>query len=480
MITVGFYRAALPVPLGVPLGGNARDDKGARGTHDEIHATVLAIERDAACSVLIGLDLLSAPTALVERIRLSVGARLDVFADVDVFATHTHSGPDVTRGMGFDAHDYSPVDRWEVASVELIADAVATAWARREPAVLSVGHVELPGVAFNRRLLTASGELVMNWARVDPAVVVRTEGIVDEELLLLRFDSPDGRPLGALLHFALHPAVLVGQDWLVSADFVAGASAAVSAALAGAPVIYASGALGDINHLDYTLAERSGGFAEAERIGKLVGDAAVVAARDARALEWLDSANVEHTVMTVALRQRTVDEATLIAAERLAADRDAVTDLLDGIPPKSYAIWTVSRGRHLTEMLPVDVSLLIVGRIVFVFVPFEVFSAFGLRLKFAFPDLFVKVVSLAGGGLGYLPTRIAFAHGGYEPTLGTSTIAPGEGEALFDAVEDRLRSRFPHSRPHAARHGDVSLLDRPHPDQDSGRLADAGRERIDR
>jgi hypothetical protein len=78
--------------------------------------------------------------------------------------------------------------------------------------------------------------------------------------------------------------------------------------------------------------------------------------------------------------------------------------------------------------------------VVLVYVPFEVFVEFGLLLRDAFPDQLVKVVSPANGYFGYLPTAVAFAEGGYEPTLGTSTISPGQGEHLFHRIETELRS----------------------------------------
>jgi hypothetical protein len=71
---------------------------------------------------------------------------------------------------------------------------------------------------------------------------------------------------------------------------------------------------------------------------------------------------------------------------------------------------------------------------VLVYLPFEVFVEFGLGLRRMFPGHVVRVVSLGDGYHGYLPTAVAFAEGGYEPTFGTSTIEPGQGEHLMHQV----------------------------------------------
>ena len=45
------------------------------------------------------------------------------------------------------------------------------------------------------------------------------------------------------------------------------------------------------------------------------------------------------------------------------------------------------------------------------------------------------MVACANGMLGYVPTREAFAHGGYETTFGPpSRMAPEAGDLLADAL----------------------------------------------
>jgi hypothetical protein len=246
------------------------------------------------------------------------------------------------------------------------------------------------------------------------------------------FRDHSGGPLGAILHFTLHPAILVGHDGLVSADFVAEAGQALEQAL-DAPVLFINGALGNINHLDYREAARAIGFEESERVGKALGLAAVAALDNPQTLVDLD--DLECRRLTVVLDQRTVDRDRLQhALAVLAAHAGQPVEALDGIPEAAYAYWEANLGRTLTPLLDVNVRVLRFGRVVLVYLPFEVFVEFGLGLRRMFPGHVVRVVSLGDGYHGYLPTAVAFAEGGYEPTFGTSTIEPGQGEHLMHQV----------------------------------------------
>jgi hypothetical protein len=435
---VGFAQADISCAVGTPLGGNARTDKAARGVHDPLHATVAVLVRDDDAHVMVGLDLLSAPSHLVEAIASAVRSSTGIPASrVFVSATHTHSGPDVGRGHGMDQHDYTMVDEWERAAASLIAVTAADAQRAAVPARMRVTTAEVPDLSFNRRLIHRDGSTRMNWEGVPPEDVLGARGPIDPSLLVLAFYDDAGAPLGAVVHFTLHPAILVGHEWLVSADYVAEASTVISRSLGDSPVLFLNGALGNINHLDFRDPGRAIGFSESARVGSALGRAAVEAVAGSNGPEVLDL--VCFRALTVTLEQRTVGREQYEAARTLLAAGTGDVEALDGIPPEAYARWTVTAGRGLTPLLDVRIAVLRLQEVVLVYVPFEVFVEFGLLLRDAFPQFLVKVVSPANGYFGYLPTAVAFAEGGYEPTLGTSTISPGQGEHLFHRISTELR-----------------------------------------
>lgn len=439
MTRVGFAQTNISCARGTPLGGNARVDKAARGVHDPLHATVAVIQSDNGDQVIVGLDLLCAPETLVQAISAAIESLTGLPAScIVVSATHTHSGPDVGHGDGMDQQDYSLVDAWEEQAVPAIAAAALAAQRDAVPARLHLASAEVDNVSFNRRLIHRDGSTHMNWESFKAGEILDARGPIDPELLVLVFSDSAGATIGALVHFTLHPAILVGHEWLVSADFVAEASNLLSGELNDAPVLFLNGALGNINHLDYRNSGRAIGFTETTRVGTALGQAGIEAL--ARRVAQVDLNRIELRTITVTLNQRTVSRGQLEQAQKLIdANAGRPVESLDGIPPEAYAYWTVKRGRALTALLDVKVSILRIGQVILVYLPFEVFVEFGLDLRHAFPECVVRVVSLGGGYHGYLPTALAFAEGGYEPTFGTSTIEPGQGEYLFHHIATELR-----------------------------------------
>jgi hypothetical protein len=84
---------------------------------------------------------------------------------------------------------------------------------------------------------------------------------------------------------------------------------------------------------------------------------------------------------------------------------------------------------------PAEVQVIDVGDHAFASVPCELFVELGLRIKErSFPRRAI-VVGLANGMVGYVPTKDAFARGGYETTfLNTSKLGHDAGDMLADAA----------------------------------------------
>ncbi len=419
------------------MGGNSRADSRNRGVHDPLYASILSLESaDGVRSCLVSFDLVALSDSLVAGVRAAlVNTSVDPAAVV-YFATHTHSGPATTGGNGFDTADYSSVTEWEREVAPRVAEGIVQASAQLAPVTMRVHRTEAPGYAFNRRLLTADGQAHMNWAPVPPEAV--PAGPTDDQLTVWTFLDSAGHEIGALVHFTLHPAILVGHEWLTSSDYVDSLRGSLKDRLGSVPIVYAGGAFGNINHLNAHETGRAIGFAETERVGRGIARAFHQVADSGED----DTATVSLASFRVQLAQRTISAETLAEAKAMVeANAGRPIDALDGRPPVAYALWTVQVGQHLTPTLEVEVNVAELGTTTFVFLPFEVFVEFGLELQRQFPDRLVKVVSLANRSLGYLPTAAAFEQGGYEPTLGTSTIAPGQGEYLFAEIAAWLRQR---------------------------------------
>jgi hypothetical protein len=86
--------------------------------------------------------------------------------------------------------------------------------------------------------------------------------------------------------------------------------------------------------------------------------------------------------------------------------------------------------------LATAMSIVTIGDLALVGIPGELFVELGLALK-ANP-FFAKtfVVGYCNDLIGYIPTRSAYAEGGYE--VDTARIAAGSGEAIVDIAVSAL------------------------------------------
>ena len=68
--------------------------------------------------------------------------------------------------------------------------------------------------------------------------------------------------------------------------------------------------------------------------------------------------------------------------------------------------------------------------------PGEMFAEFGLNLKEDSPFPITIVAELANGAYTYIPNRVAYEEGNYEPT--SSRLPAGGGEMLMDSAFEQL------------------------------------------
>ncbi|MCF8566823.1 neutral/alkaline non-lysosomal ceramidase N-terminal domain-containing protein [Alicyclobacillus tolerans] len=437
MLRAGSTSVDITPPLGVPIGGNVRQDKAARGVHDPLQANILVVESQSGRVVLIGLDLLGVTKELVDSLRAEIDRRCGIDKSrVMVWATHTHSGPDITSKYSpLDESTSEPRDAWLQRLPGLLASGVEEAAQSTRVVHLRVGSTNVNGLSFNRRLLMQDGKVHMNWEGVDPSQVVEELGPVDPELWVAGLVDDAGEAVAVIVHFTLHPAILVGQDWLFSRDYVHDLTVAVQGHLdRNVPVLFANGALGNINHIDYRKGDAQGrGFAEAKRIGETLGHQVVSLVQS-----WKVSPDEDIRVASgheVLKRRPLTPSMVQEARELLEASSFIIPSQLDGVPPQAYAVMILKMSQYYQDWIEVEVSAFKLGPLVWVFVPGEVFVEFGLQLRKHCSSHVVRVVSLAGDSIGYLPTQTAFEQGGYEPTFGTSTVLPGEVERLFSNLE---------------------------------------------
>jgi len=443
---VGLAAVEITPPPGLPLAGNFRDDYAARGVHDPLMAKAIVLEdqrgRQAA---ILAVDVCMLDRHNVEFIRRVIGRRCGVPPEhVLVHATHTHSGPACNELLGMGAEVAPWRDQIE-AFLTKAASAVAQAEADLAEATLAAGFSREERVSFNRRLKRHDGTIQMNWEALqpgfDPQAVVGPAGPVDPELCCLVVRR-QGRPVAAVVNFALHPAILAGDNWLYSADYP-GCLAEGLGRIAGPDFLclFLNGCCGDVNHVDYRDPRQGRGYQMAERVGYMLAAAAWEAVRSAQPLE---DDTVAASRQQVRLDRLRIGAAERRWCERVLQEAEArrPRGQVDGLPEAYYAEVRLQMWRDQDRPAAAEVMALRVGEAAVVGLPGEVFCQLGLDAKRRSPARYTLTASLANDAIGYLPTPEAFDQGGYETTPGSTFFQPHSGRRLIESAVGQCQQLF--------------------------------------
>ena len=404
------------------------------GVHDPLYATALFLEDDSRKLLSIAVDILFIHHRTARECREAIAARTGISPEhILISTTHTHSGPVTSEMLSWrdDATVPGPDPEYMAKFTSGIVEAGIEAWREAVDAELAMTTAHSEGVGGNR---------------------LSRDGVRDPEVgLVLVRRRGGGAPLALQMIYSMHPTVLHEDSTLVSADFPHYTRALLEQAFPGLNVLYHNGPCGNLSPRYWV---RGQTFAEAERLGKLLGGQVL------EALEKLDPAafaaevRLGATTARVSLPPRRF--CTVAEAEReLDAARAEYERLKrEGAPhgPVRTAECTVfgaeervtlaraqeegATQRILDEYNPVEVQVLAVNGGFLVGFPGECFVEYALEVKRRRPGAFV--ISLANGELqGYIPTPEAT---GYEARL--SFFEPEAGERLVQtavALIDELR-----------------------------------------
>jgi hypothetical protein len=194
---------------------------------DEPRARAMALSTDHCEAVLVSGGFLTCPPALRQAVLTRLEGRLPVDVEVVLHGDHTHSGPGnywrhrvAHRFMG----PFVPETLSWLAG--RLADVILAAWEARTEATLRTAQVDLPGLQVNRK---------------------RPDGPLDPALTALFLTTPDGRPLGSLVHFTAHPRIAAeSRDFhAASGDWPARVSTTLEPE--AGPTLVVNGALGSLD-----------------------------------------------------------------------------------------------------------------------------------------------------------------------------------------------------------------------------------------
>ena len=457
-----FKLGAAKTGMTPPKGSIIGDSYGIRvseGVHDELYIKTLVFEQAGQRVAFITLDVISLPHLLVMTSRALIHKQTGIAVNnIILNATHLHAGPqmnplfwDVVGGSAkLKSQEYTH------KMPELILESVESAISKIQPVHVSIGNVQETSISFNRRFLMKDGTFKTNPGKLNPNIV-RPAGPIDPSLSMVYFESLDKKPVAILVNFALHVAVVGGNNF--SSDFPGVMSDLIGKAKGEEVVtVFTNGTSGNINHIDVSNSNQLSGFDESQRIGTILADRVLNALNSLRPISIT---SLKATIQAVNLPVfKVVEKLEMIWAKDVIskfgkpkgsgfADVVSAWRILDlvkyqgGLDTRHNSTTTVP----LTvdgSALESEVSVIAFGdQMALVGFPGDAFVELGLGIKLNSPFPFTIVSEQSGNGtLSYIPNKKAFPEGQYE--VNSARYRSGGGESLVDAALETLISIFYH------------------------------------
>lgn len=457
-----FKLGAAKTGMTPPKGSIIGDSYGIRvseGVHDELYIKTLVFEQAGQRVAFITLDVISLPHLLVMKSRALIHKQTGIAVNnIILNATHLHAGPqmnplfwDVVGGSAkLKSQEYTH------KLPELILESVKSAISKIQPVHVSIGNVQETSISFNRRFLMKDGTFKTNPGKLNPNIV-RPAGPIDPSLLMVYFESLDKKPVAILVNFALHVAVVGGNNF--SSDFPGVMSNLIGKAKGEEVVtVFTNGTSGNINHIDVSNSNQLSGFDESQRIGTILADRVLNALNSLRpiSIKFL-KAKIQAVNLPVF---KVVQKLEMIWAKDVIskfgkpkgsgfADVVSAWRILDlvkykgGLDTRHNSTTTVPLTDD-SSALKSEVSVIAFGdQMALVGFPGDAFVELGLGIKLNSPFPFTIVSEQSGNGtISYMPNKKAFPEGQYE--VNSVRYSSGGGESLVDAALETLISIFYH------------------------------------
>ena len=407
----------------------------ATGTHDPLHAKAMVIEQGDVKVAIVACDLVSLPRELSEQARSIVQQQIGLAPDhIMITATHSHTTPVIVTHpsrYNLEGEPKRIAEEYTAALPAKIAQAIALANRAMAPAQMRAGVGEETTLGFNRRYFMKDGSVGWNPGKLNPNIV-RPAGPVDPGIPVLYFESPnDLKPLAAYINFGVH------QDTTGGLQFSADYSYTLSRVLKMAKgenffTLFTIGAAGNVNHIDPSRKEPQAGFEEAARIGAVLAGDVLKVIQNAPVVPD-PTIRVSDQILKIPVPHYTPDEVK--DAERTQASFGTAhsAPFLDLVKAARILELNARHGKPLDA----EVQVFTFGdKVAIVGFPGEMFAEFGLQLKEDSPFPVTALAELANGAYVYIPNRVAYKEGNYEPTA--ARLPAGGGEMLMDSAFDQL------------------------------------------
>ena len=401
--------------------------KGFEGINDRIYVRAVVLDNGESRAALVTVDAGAISTKVWSQVSDLAFSQLHIpRSQLLLTATHTHSVP---FGDG-------------PAITQQIISAMKAAVEKLEPSRMAYGT----GVSY----------INVNRNIIDPSTHRWWEGpnyecASDKTVAVVRFESLAGRPIGVYYNYAVH-GVLNGQLDQISGDIPGATSRYLEDALDdGTIAVWSTGASGDQNpiYFQQTYDLRAIRIKEYAARGIDISNAMPPGG------QGLDRHDPKVAKLMNQQRQMTVSMGQMLGEEVLHVMRSSLERPLAAVAIHGAQKTVTCPGRKRTDSgragfagtyqdaspVPIQLTAIRIGDVVFTGVNAEVFTSIAQRLKSESPVKATIMATLTNGAApsGYIPNDAAFGYDTFEVV--SSNLKPGCAETaitegLLDLIHD--------------------------------------------
>ena len=386
-LKVGVGREIITPKLGGLLSGYG-SDKPSTVVNDDLTVTAVAIEYGKTKVLLISATICLIDNDLNVKIRAMCGEVAGIpAANVILSATHTHSGPVMT--VEYNESIFIP---------KCIAAAKASVKGMK-PATVGVAKTE-SRVGINRRKLMPDGRVLLSnnpWGTHDP------------EMTVISFKGEDSKIVANIVHYAAH-GTAAGINTEISRDW-AGVMIDRLEKESGGITMFIQGMEGDIGPR-LPNGEDKGDIRYAMELGAIAGLDAVRAYKDIRVYREEE--------MSVVTGEVKLPHAPLMPLNEARSE-------LARLEAGQQGRWTAGNRRNMLRIIELyekgetgesyftyNQTLIKMGSIVLIPVPFEASSEISLRMRTYSKYGHTLALGCTNGSNSYLVAKDQICRGGYE------------------------------------------------------------------
>jgi Neutral/alkaline non-lysosomal ceramidase, N-terminal len=360
----------------VMLYGYASRKTLSEGVHDPLSARAVVFENSGRKIVLISSDLGSYGEEVFPAIQKSI---LDKFklkeSELFLSTIHSHSSP--VLSLNKETGDANNIRYTEILNQKLLT-VIELAIKNLKPVNTGIGKGSSP-VGANRREMKPDGSITLGRNPYGPT---------DKEVLVMKIETPEGTPIGAIVDYATHSTSLGPGNMLVSGDVLGLSEQFVERILGdGFVAPFFAGASGNIDPWFRILPEfdtEPGWIPEPVLLGTLLGEEVVHVFRNIK--EKYQTEEINTSFATIECPRRKTSE--------------NIDKLTEEVQKKS---------------VPVNITVARIGDDVgFVGFNVEMLTEIGMAIKAGSPFKHTFIITHCNGSSGYLPPAELYKEGGYE------------------------------------------------------------------